>query len=67
MSGAMVSCMHISVYTQSLVDLAGSERVGATRATGKQLKEGAYINLSLHVLGKVISKLSDGNMCVIIH
>ena len=46
---------------QSLVDLAGSERVSATGATGKQFKEGTNINLSLHVLGRVISKLSEGN------
>ena len=48
--------------SQSLVDLAGSERVGVSGATGKQFKEGTNINRSLHVLGKVISKLSEGNM-----
>ncbi|XP_064390870.1 uncharacterized protein LOC135338733 isoform X3 [Halichondria panicea] len=51
----------IRVASLSLVDLAGSERVSATGATGKQFKEGTNINLSLHVLGRVISKLSEGN------
>ncbi|KAI7822258.1 hypothetical protein BX661DRAFT_187577 [Kickxella alabastrina] len=43
----------------SLVDLAGSERADATMATGVRLKEGAKINQSLAVLGKVISALAD--------
>ncbi|KAJ8925877.1 hypothetical protein NQ315_009729 [Exocentrus adspersus] len=42
-----------------LVDLAGSERADSTGATGKRLKEGAYINKSLVTLGSVISKLAE--------
>ena len=41
-----------------LVDLAGSERAARTGATGKQLQEGAKINLSLSNLGRVIKQLS---------
>lgn len=43
--------------TLNMVDLAGSERQSATGAQGKQLKEGAAINLSLTMLGKVINAL----------
>ena len=46
---------------QNLVDLAGSERVSATGAEGIRFKEGTFINLSLLVLGNVISKLSEGH------
>ncbi|KAJ2156672.1 hypothetical protein GGF46_005028 [Coemansia sp. RSA 552] len=42
----------------SLVDLAGSERANSTQATGVRLREGARINQSLAVLGKVISALA---------
>jgi kinesin family member 5 len=41
-----------------LVDLAGSEKVCKTLATGKVLEEAKSINLSLTVLGKVISALN---------
>lgn len=43
-----------------LVDLAGSERVDKTGAVGERLKEAQNINLSLTLLGNVISKLTDG-------
>ena len=42
----------------NLIDLAGSERAGSTGATGDRLAEGANINKSLSVLGKVISTLA---------
>ena len=42
-----------------LVDLAGSERLYSTGASGKRLKEGTYINLSLSTLGDVIKALSE--------
>ena len=45
---------------KNLVDLAGSERTSAAGTEGVRFKEGTYINLSLLVLGKVISKLSSG-------
>ena len=43
----------------NLIDLAGSERAGSTGATGDRLAEGAKINQSLSVLGKVISALAQ--------
>lgn len=43
-----------------LVDLAGSERQSKTQASGIRLKEATKINLSLSVLGNVISALVDG-------
>lgn len=43
-----------------LVDLAGSERQQKTQASGIRLKEATKINLSLSVLGTVISALVDG-------
>jgi len=42
----------------NLIDLAGSERAGSTGAQGATLTEGANINKSLSVLGKVISALA---------
>ena len=45
----------------SLVDLAGSERADSTGATGARLKEGANINKSLTVLGKVIHALAEAS------
>jgi hypothetical protein len=42
----------------NLIDLAGSERAGSTGATGDRLAEGANINQSLMILGKVISALA---------
>eukprot|EP01040_Poterioochromonas_malhamensis_P004395 gene4395-4711_t len=45
----------------NLVDLAGSERAKKTGATDKVLKEGIKINLSLSVLGNVISALAEGS------
>jgi len=38
--------------------LAGSERAASTGASGDRLKEGANINKSLMILGKVISALA---------
>lgn len=43
-----------------LVDLAGSERQQRTQSSGIRLKEASKINLSLSVLGNVISALVDG-------
>ena len=43
----------------NLVDLAGSESIKKTQATGDRQKEGAMINSSLLVLGKVIAVLSQ--------
>ena len=48
------------VGTLNLVDLAGSERQKTTKSSGKRLKEGTKINLSLSALGNVISALVDG-------
>lgn len=45
----------------NLVDLAGSERIAKTGATGSVLEEAKKINLSLTVLGRVISALGDGS------
>jgi hypothetical protein len=45
----------------NLVDLAGSERAKKTGATDQTLKEGIRINLSLSVLGNVISALAEGS------
>ncbi|RYG96397.1 hypothetical protein EON65_54465 [archaeon] len=44
----------------NLVDLAGSERAKKTGAKGAVLQEGIKINLSLSVLGNVISALAEG-------
>nr|CAI5831803.1 unnamed protein product [Callosobruchus analis] len=44
----------------NLVDLAGSERASKTQATGDRLREAGKINMSLSVLGNVISALVDG-------
>nr|CAH7730775.1 unnamed protein product [Callosobruchus chinensis] len=44
----------------NLVDLAGSERANKTQATGDRLREAGKINMSLSVLGNVISALVDG-------
>jgi kinesin family protein 5 len=40
--------------------LAGSERISKTGATGKVLEEAKKINLSLTILGKVITALGKG-------
>ena len=42
----------------NFVDLAGSERAESTGATGDRLKEGANINKSLSILGRVIGVLA---------
>ncbi|XP_059621248.1 kinesin-like protein KIF3A isoform X1 [Phlebotomus argentipes] len=51
---------HVKMGKLQLVDLAGSERQNKTQATGVRLKEATKINLSLSVLGNVISALVDG-------
>lgn len=51
---------HVKMGKLQLVDLAGSERQNKTQATGIRLKEATKINLSLSVLGNVISALVDG-------
>ena len=61
MSSDSDSHTRVLYSTLNLVDLAGSERVSNTLAEGQRLKEGAAINKSLFTLGKVISKLSEGN------
>jgi kinesin family protein 12 len=43
----------------SLVDLAGSERLKDSKSEGIMIKETGNINKSLHVLGKVISILTE--------
>ena len=42
----------------NFIDLAGSERAESTGATGDRLKEGANINKSLSILGRVIGVLA---------
>ena len=44
----------------NLVDLAGSERQGKSGCAGERFKEATKINLSLSVLGNVVSALVDG-------
>ncbi|KAH8379589.1 hypothetical protein KR009_005913 [Drosophila setifemur] len=51
---------HVRMGKLQLVDLAGSERQAKTQASGQRLKEATKINLSLSVLGNVISALVDG-------
>lgn len=51
---------HYRMGKLNLVDLAGSERQSKTEATGERLREATKINLSLTVLGNVISKLVSG-------
>uniref|UniRef100_A0A6P4EKH0 Kinesin-like protein n=1 Tax=Drosophila rhopaloa TaxID=1041015 RepID=A0A6P4EKH0_DRORH len=51
---------HVRMGKLQLVDLAGSERQSKTQASGQRLKEATKINLSLSVLGNVISALVDG-------
>jgi kinesin family member 3A len=51
---------HVKMGKLQLVDLAGSERQSKTQASGIRLKEATKINLSLSVLGNVISALVDG-------
>ena len=43
----------------NLVDLAGSERQSVAKTSGDRLREGASINTSLMILGKVISVLCE--------
>lgn len=50
-----------SIGKLNLVDLAGSERASKTQATGECLREACNINVSLSVLGSVISALVDSN------
>ncbi|XP_055376838.1 kinesin-like protein KIF3A [Condylostylus longicornis] len=56
----MTGAQHVKMGKLQLVDLAGSERQSKTQATGIRLKEATKINLSLSVLGNVISALVDG-------
>eukprot|EP01083_Nonionella_stella_P013942 39233_1 len=49
--------MHVGKL--NFCDLAGSERIHKTNATGDRLKEAMKINLSLTILGQVISALSQ--------
>lgn len=51
---------HVKMGKLQLVDLAGSERQSKTQSSGQRLKEATKINLSLSVLGNVISALVDG-------
>ena len=44
----------------NLIDLAGSERSKKTGAEGERLAEGASINKSLMVLGRLMSALAEG-------
>eukprot|EP01084_Bolivina_argentea_P101281 181621_1 len=49
----------IRVGKLNFCDLAGSEKIRKTNATGLRLKEAQKINLSLTILGQVISALSE--------
>ncbi|XP_068270673.1 kinesin-like protein KIF17 isoform X2 [Nyctibius grandis] len=51
---------HLRAAKLNLVDLAGSERPSKTGRTAERLREAIKINLSLLVLGNVISALVDG-------
>ena len=51
--------LRVLTSTLSFVDLAGSERCPEASAPAR-VKEGAYINKSLHALALVVSKLSAG-------
>ncbi|KAK7081600.1 hypothetical protein SK128_019045, partial [Halocaridina rubra] len=50
----------VTVSHLNLVDIAGSENASQTGSTGDRLKEGGFINISLFMLGRVISQLSEG-------
>ncbi|CAG9460744.1 unnamed protein product [Pedinophyceae sp. YPF-701] len=50
----------VRVSSLNFVDLAGSERLAKSGAQGKRAEEASNINLSLLMLGNVISKLSEG-------
>lgn len=47
-----------TVSKLNLVDLSGSERVSKTKVDGQILKEACHINLSLHYLEFVITRLN---------
>eukprot|EP01084_Bolivina_argentea_P190115 326800_1 len=49
----------IRIGKLNFCDLAGSEKVRKTNAKGNRLKEAQKINLSLTILGQVISSLSE--------
>ncbi|XP_012274142.1 kinesin-like protein KIF3B [Orussus abietinus] len=57
--GSIGDSAGIRVGRLNLVDLAGSERQSKTGSSGERLKEASKINLSLSVLGNVISALVD--------
>ncbi|GIL90402.1 hypothetical protein Vretifemale_18052, partial [Volvox reticuliferus] len=52
--------LHTSLV--SFVDLAGSERLAKTGSTGARFVEGTNINISLLMLGTVVSKLAEGRV-----
>lgn len=48
-----------STSVVNIVDLAGSEVSDSSQTTGGTLKEGAMINNSLTVLGRIINQLAE--------
>jgi kinesin family protein 6/9 len=50
-----------TVSKLNLVDLSGSERVSKTQVNGQILREACHINLSLHFLEVVITRLNKNS------